>query len=225
MSDPGALALLGLAAWGVVVAVDLVSVPQALLARPLVAATMAGWLAGDVGAGLRVGVALELFALEVLPVGAARYPDYGPGAVAGAVVAAGASADRLGLGVATGLVLAVMGGWSLGWLRRENGEALRRRLAALAAGEAGAVRALQLGGLARDAVRGLALTLAGLAVALPLRHAAVPPAVLAALTAAAIGAGLVAAGAGALRSAGRGARFGWLVAGLGAGSLLMLAVR
>jgi mannose/fructose/N-acetylgalactosamine-specific phosphotransferase system component IIC len=59
-----AVALLVL--WGAVVGLDLVSVPQAMLSRPLVAGTVAGWLAGDLEAGLRVGVLLELFALDVL---------------------------------------------------------------------------------------------------------------------------------------------------------------
>ena len=45
---------------------------------------------GDVEAGLRVGVLLELFALDVLPVGAVRYPDYGPATVAAVALAAGA---------------------------------------------------------------------------------------------------------------------------------------
>ena len=43
--------------WGTLVALDLVSVPQAMIARPLVAGAVAGWLVGDVEAGLRVGVA------------------------------------------------------------------------------------------------------------------------------------------------------------------------
>ena len=37
---------------------------------------------GDPGSGLTAGIILELFALEVLPVGAVRYPDYGPASVA-----------------------------------------------------------------------------------------------------------------------------------------------
>ena len=58
--------------WGTVVALDLVSVPQALLSRPVVAGSVAGWIVGDPVAGLRVGVLLELFALDVLPIGAVR---------------------------------------------------------------------------------------------------------------------------------------------------------
>jgi mannose/fructose/N-acetylgalactosamine-specific phosphotransferase system component IIC len=75
--------------WGSLVGLDLVSVPQAMISRPLVAGTVAGWLAGDLEAGLRMGVLFELFALDVLPVGAVRYPDYGPATVVAAALAAG----------------------------------------------------------------------------------------------------------------------------------------
>jgi len=46
--DPTTLLLL--LAWGTVVALDLVSVPQAMYARPVVAGTVAGLIAGDVTA-------------------------------------------------------------------------------------------------------------------------------------------------------------------------------
>nr|MBA2626511.1 PTS sugar transporter subunit IIC [Gemmatimonadales bacterium] len=66
-----------LLAWATICGVDLVSMPQVMLSRPLVAASVAGWIVGDLEAGLRVGALLEMFALDVLPVGAVRYPDYG----------------------------------------------------------------------------------------------------------------------------------------------------
>lgn len=208
--------------WGTLVGLDLVSVPQAMISRPLVAGTVAGWLAGDMEAGLRVGVLLELFALDVLPIGAVRYPDYGPATVVAAALVAGAPWELgLGVGVGVALVLAVIGGWSLLLVRRWNVRAIQRRAAALAAGETGAIRLLQYGGLARDAARGAVLTAGGLIVAwggarwLPLdRQTAVG------LTLVAIGSALSAAAAGAVRSAGRGARLKWLVAGAAAGTLL-----
>ncbi|MGH7752488.1 MAG: PTS sugar transporter subunit IIC, partial [Gemmatimonadales bacterium] len=89
-------ALLG---WGVLVGLDLVSLPQAMIARPLVAAPVAGAILGDFDAGLTVGLALELFQLDVLPVGASRYPEYGPAAIAGAA-AAHLAPGVLGLGLA-----------------------------------------------------------------------------------------------------------------------------
>ena len=103
----GATELWLLLAWGTVVAVDLVSVPQALLARPLVAATVAGAIVGDLNAGLAVGLLLELFALDVLPVGASRYPDYGPGTVGAVLVVAHQPSPVLWIGAATGLAPSV----------------------------------------------------------------------------------------------------------------------
>ena len=79
---------------------------------------------------------LELFALDVLPVGAARYPDHGPATVAAVAAAAGAPWERLGSAGLLALLLAVLGGWSLQLLRQFNARAMHRRAAALAAGRA-----------------------------------------------------------------------------------------
>jgi PTS system mannose-specific IIC component len=222
MTELAPVSVVLLVAWGAIVALDLVSVPQAMLSRPLVAGAVAGWIAGDVEAGLRVGVVLELFALDVLPIGAVRYPDYGPATVVGVALAAGAPWE-LGLGVSVGLalVLAVLGGWSLQLVRRWNARAIQRRAAALAAGESGAIRRLQYAGLVRDGVRGALLTALGLLAAGALSRWAVPDRGTAVgLTLVAVGTGLAAAANGAVRSAGRGARLKWLVAGAAAGTLL-----
>ena len=208
--------------WGTVVALDLVSVPQAMLSRPLVAGTVAGWLVGDVEAGLRVGVVLELFALDVLPIGAVRYPDYGPATVAAVALAAGAPWELgLGLSVGLALVLAVLGGWSLQAVRRWNALSIQHRAAALAAGESRAIRRLQYAGLFRDAGRGALLTALGLVGAWALgRWAVLDRETAVGLTLVAIGAALSAVAGGAVRSAGRGARLRWLAAGVIAGTLL-----
>ena len=222
MTELAPHAALLLVVWGTLVALDLVSVPQAMISRPLVVGAVAGWLAGDVEAGLRVGVLLELFALDVLPIGAVRYPDYGPATVVGTALAVGAPWE-LGLGLSAGvaLVLAVVGGWSLLAVRRLNARAIQRRAAALAAGESRAIRMLQYGGLFRDAARGALLTIAGLLVAWAVaRWVTLDRQTAVGLTLIAIGSGLSAAAAGAVRSAGRGARLKWLAAGVGAGALL-----
>jgi PTS system mannose-specific IIC component len=213
---------LALILWGAITAVDLVSGPQAMLSRPLVAGLVAGLIAGDVEAGARIGVVMELFALDVLPIGAVRYPDYGPATVVAVALGAGAPWELgLGVSVALGLVLAVLGGWTLQLVRRLNARAIQHHAAALAAGESGAIRRLQYTGLARDAARGVLLTAAGLAVAWALARwvpADRPTAV--GLTLIAIGSGLAAAANGAIRSAGRGARLKWLAAGAVAGVVL-----
>jgi mannose/fructose/N-acetylgalactosamine-specific phosphotransferase system component IIC len=222
MTELSLSVILSLLVWGTLVGLDLVSVPQAMISRPLVAGTIAGWLVGDVEAGLRIGVLFELFALDVLPVGAVRYPDYGPATVAAVVLGAGAPWElSLGLSVALGLVLAVIGGWSLQIVRRWNARAIQRRAAALAAGESSAIRRLQYGALLRDAARGFILTLLGILTASAIkdmvrldRQTAV------ALTLVAIGSALAATVNGAARSSGRSVRLKWLLAGAGVGVLL-----
>lgn len=222
MMELSPFTLTALLLWGTIVGLDLVSVPQAMISRPLVAGTVAGWLVGDVEAGLRVGVLLELFALDVLPVGAVRYPDYGPATVAAVVLAAGTPwRMALGLAVAAGMVLAVTGGWSLLMVRRWNARAIQRRSAALAAGESSAIRRLQYGGLLRDALRGFVLTLLGLILVSAVKQTVhLDPQTALALTLVAIGSALAAAVNGAFRSSGRSSRLKWLVAGVATGIIL-----
>ena len=226
MSEFSPQVVIPLLLWGSLVALDLVSVPQAMISRPLVAGTVAGWLAGDVEAGLRVGVLFELFALDVMPVGAVRYPDYGPATVAATALASGAPWElELGVSAALGLVLALLGGWSLLVVRRWNARSIQRRAAALAAGESSAIRWLQYGGILRDACRGFILTLLGLVLASSITESLRldrPTAV--ALTLVAIGSALAAAAGGAFRSSGRGTRLKWLLAGLVAGTLIAVLV-
>jgi PTS system mannose-specific IIC component len=215
MTDLAPSGAILLVIWGTLVGLDLVSVPQAMIARPVVAGAVAGWLAGDVEAGLRVGVLFELFALDVLPVGAVRYPDYGPATVAATALAADSPWQfALGLGAALGLAIAVLGGFSLQLVRRANARAIQHHSAALAAGESGAIRRLQYSSLFRDATRGAGLTALGLAGAWILgRYAWLDRSTALGLTLVAVGCGLSAVIGGALRRAGRGPRLRWLGAG------------
>jgi PTS system mannose-specific IIC component len=219
--------LAALLVWGTLVGLDLVSVAQSMIARPVVAGAVAGMLLGDPAAGFRVGVLVELFALDVLPIGAARYPDYGPATVAATAVAAGSPWElSLGLAGTVGLLVSVVGGWSLQQLRRRNAEAVQRRTAALAAGESAAIRRLQYGGIARDAVRSALLTAVGLLAALSADRVLVLDRRTAiSLTLVLVGAGLAAALGGALRSAGRSRRRRWLAAGLVLGFALAVLLR
>jgi mannose/fructose/N-acetylgalactosamine-specific phosphotransferase system component IIC len=222
MTDLAPSSAILLVIWGTLVGLDLVSVPQAMIARPVVAGAVAGWLAGDVEAGLRVGVLFELFALDVLPVGAVRYPDYGPATVAATALAADSPWQfALGLSAALGLTIAVLGGFGLQLVRSANTRAIQHRSAALAAGESGAIRRLQYGSLLRDAMRSAGLTALGLACAWLLgRYAWLDRSTALGLTLVAVGCGLSAVIGGALRSAGRGPRLRWL----GAGALVGLIV-
>jgi PTS system mannose-specific IIC component len=222
MTDFSPHIVIPLLIWGSVVGLDLVSVPQAMISRPLVAGTVAGWLAGDVEAGLRMGVLFELFALDVLPAGAVRYPDYGPATVVASAFAAGTPWElSLGVSAALGLVLAVLGGWSLQVVRRWNARAIQRKTAALSAGESSAIRRLQYGGILRDAVRGFILTLLGLVLASTITDSVRIDRVTAvALTLVSIGSALSAGASAGFRSSGRGVRLKWLLGGLIAGTII-----
>ena len=68
------LAVLG----GGLLGMDAVSWPQVMVSRPLVSATVGGWLMGNPAAGMLVGAVLEVYALRHPPFGAAKYPDTGP---------------------------------------------------------------------------------------------------------------------------------------------------
>lgn len=213
--------LAALAAWGTLVGLDLVSVGQVMVARPFVAGTVAGLLLGDPVNGAIVGAALELFALDLLPVGGVRYPDYGPAAVAAAVTVAGAPGMlALGPAVGVGLIVAYAGEWAIQWTRWRNTRDVQRCRAALDGGDPRSLRGVQLRGILRDAVRALGVTLLGLALAVLARRwlpLDVRGVVLVGTVA--VGVALAVATVGALRLVGRGSGGAWLVAGLVIGGL------
>ncbi|MGH7533190.1 MAG: PTS sugar transporter subunit IIC [Gemmatimonadales bacterium] len=214
------LELLGLLAVGTVAGLDLASGPQVLLARPLVAGTLAGLCIGDPAAGLVVGSALELFALEVLPVGASRYPDHGPGTVGAVLAVSFAGTHQLWLGVTLGLVLAVVGGWSLRVLRRANARAVAGGSAALQALLPGILGQLHWAAFRRDLLRSFGLALLAVGAGWAAGHwTAAPLGWNGWLNATAMGAGAAAALNGALRNAGHGRRVAALGTGLLAGLL------
>ena len=220
--DPSTwLLLLG---WGVVVGLDLVSVPQAMLARPVVVGAVSGAILGDIDSGLRIGVLLELFALDVLPVGASWYPDYGPATVGAAAYAAFVPSWEAGLGVACaiGLVVGLLGGESLQWLRHRVVRDLNVRNGELAEGQIGTIRRLQYRSIVRDAIRSALLTALALGLAAAAaRWLSLDPRTAHTLTLVAVGCGLAAVIGGALRSAGRGARMRWFVAGAAVTALVL----
>ena len=226
MTELPITALASLLGWGVLVGLDLVSVPQGLLSRPLVAATLAGWIAGDMAAGMRAGAVLELFALDVLPVGASRYPEYGPAAVGAAVLSAGLpQAGGVGIAALLGLLVALPAGWTLEWLRHANARDVHRRTAAISAGSTRAILDLQWAGLARDAMRSLVVTAGALALAMALRDRLGPAVAFPALlTPVLVGTGAAAAISGAVRTAGGGRRLAWVGIGLACGMVTAVAL-
>jgi len=165
-AEVGAISLLG-----AVLGLDVVSFPQAMLSRPLVAATLTGALLGAPGPGLLLGATLECFALESLPFGASRYPEWGSSsAVGGALVSIpeARGAGALLVAVVVALACAWVGGWSMVQLRRLNASWARARHEAVAQGSRSAVIGLQLYGLTADLVRGGIMTAAGLLLGVPL---------------------------------------------------------
>lgn len=153
--------LLPIALLGAVFGLDVVSFPQSMISRPLVAATAAGAFTGHPAAGLLLGIVLELIALETLPVGASRYPEWGSASVVGGAIFSdltGTPAEGLTVAVLAALVSAALGGWSMVMLRRWNALWARRHLAALARGSQRTVVGLQVAGMTADLVRGLLLT-------------------------------------------------------------------
>ncbi len=156
---------------GGVLGLDVVTFPQAMLARPIVAATVAGAFAGNAIAGLSLGAILELIALETLPFGASRYPEWGSASVVGGAVYAaqpGAPSSALVAGVLASLLTAIVSGRSMVTLRRMNARRAARLQRSLDAGSSSAIVGLQIFGLTADLVRGLIVTLAGLIVFGPL---------------------------------------------------------
>jgi PTS system mannose-specific IIC component len=160
---------------GALVGFDTVSFPQAMLSRPIVAATLGGALTGSATLGVLCGVMLECFALETLPVGASRYPEWGSASLVGGAIFADTPSETAGalvIGVVVALSGAWLGGWSMVQLRTLNAKRARRRHDAVERGEWRVIRTLQVTGLAADFLRAAALTAVLLALALPLRDAA-----------------------------------------------------
>jgi PTS system mannose-specific IIC component len=166
--------LLPLALLGAVLGLDVVSFPQAMTSRPLVAATLAGTLAGSAASGLLAGAALEFIALETLPFGASRYPEWGSASVVGGALLASfaeAPGGALTAAVLAAIATAWVGGWTMIMLRRMNAGWARRRRGALEAGSRRTVIGLQLFGLTTDLIRGGALTFGALALLFPVTRA------------------------------------------------------
>jgi mannose/fructose/N-acetylgalactosamine-specific phosphotransferase system component IIC len=206
--------------WGTFVGLDLASAAQIMIARPFVAGTVAGMILGDPLAGGTVGMVLELFALDVLPVGVARYPDYGVGAVAAAAAAAGSpGALGTGLAVCVGLVVAYLGEIGIRLLRGANTRDVRRHREQLDAGRLQTVWSLHLRGLLRDLARSMALAVAVYLWPPVTRTGAVL------VTLVLIGASIGAATSGVLQAVGRHAVLRWFALGLVLGSLFVVIVQ
>lgn len=210
-------------AWATLAGLDLVSLLQALFSRPLVVGAGAGFLLGDVETGLRIGALLELFALDVVPVGSTRYPDFGA-ASAGAVLVGVGIGDSNGLGVAAGvgLALAVIGGATIPVTRRLNARVVRAHADRLSAGDPGAIRAVQWTCFGYDAIRSGLVAAAAIGLGWAIRQSGWTPSPSLGrnLTIVALAGAAWAVAHGAMASARSGPRWRWGAAGLAIGVLV-----
>ncbi|MFL5469736.1 MAG: PTS sugar transporter subunit IIC [Gemmatimonadaceae bacterium] len=170
------LEILPIALLGGLLGLDVVSFPQAMISRPLVAATLAGAFIGNPPAGLLIGVVLEMIALDTLPFGASRYPEWGSaGVVGGAVFAAQPSAlpGALPASVLAALLTASVSSWSMVVLRRTIASRLERTRDRIEEGSRAALLSLHLSGMSMDVLRGALVTTVGMLIFSPLVRAIV----------------------------------------------------
>lgn len=155
---------------GAILGADVVSFPQSMVSRPLVAATVSGALAGDAERGLLLGVVLEMVALGTLPFGASRYPDWGSASVVGGALYANVAqpdAGHLALAALATLIAAWLSGESMVALRHLNGRRARRARPRLDMGDHRMVESLQTRGFAADLFRAGVVTAIAIAVLQP----------------------------------------------------------
>lgn len=167
---------LPIALLGALLGLDVVSFPQAMVSRPIVAATLAGAFIGHAPAGLLIGVVLELIALDTLPFGASRYPEWGSaGVVGGALFAAQPPGmpGALPASMLAALLTASISGWSMVVLRRHIGTRLERTRDRIEAGSRDALLGLHLSGMTMDLLRAALVTTLGMVVFSPLVQAIV----------------------------------------------------
>ena len=167
---------LPIALLGALLGLDVVSFPQAMVSRPIVAATLAGAFIGHAPAGLLIGVVLELIALDTLPFGASRYPEWGSASVVGGALFAAQPTGMPGAlpaSMLAALLTASISGWSMVMLRRHIGTRLERTRDLIEAGSRDALLGLHLSGMTMDLLRGALVTTLGMVVFSPLVQALV----------------------------------------------------
>lgn len=159
--------------FGGAIGLDGTSFPQAMLSRPIIAGTLCGLAFGRPAEGLMLGAILEVFNLGILPIGAARYPESGPGAVAATAaylaVDAGQAPDLL-FAVLFGLAWERVAGVSVVQWRRWTGHLVD----VPGSPSPAQVERRQLWAMAVDYVRGAIVSLGGAALGVLLLRALVP---------------------------------------------------
>ena len=161
---------------GAVLGLDVVSFPQAMISRPIVAATLGGAFIGNPPAGLLIGVVLEMIALDTLPFGASRYPEWGSAGVVGGSLFASQHSGMPGAlpaSLLAALLTASISGWSMVMLRRLIASRLERARDQLEAGSRDALLSLHLSGMSLDLLRAALVTIVAMIIFAPLVKAIV----------------------------------------------------
>ena len=161
---------------GAVLGLDVVSFPQAMISRPIVAATLGGAFIGNPPAGLIIGVVLEMIALDTLPFGASRYPEWGSAGVVGGSLFASQHSGMPGAlpaSLLAALLTASISGWSMVMLRRLIASRLERTRDQLEAGSRDALLSLHLSGMSLDLLRAALVTIVAMIIFAPLVKAIV----------------------------------------------------
>jgi mannose/fructose/N-acetylgalactosamine-specific phosphotransferase system component IIC len=170
------LEALPIALLGALLGLDVVSFPQAMISRPIVAATLAGAFIGHPPAGLLIGVVLEMIALDTLPFGASRYPEWGSaGVVGGALFGAQppGAPGALPACLLAALLTASISGWSMVVLRRLIAIRLQQTRDRIEEGSRNALLSLHLSGMSMDLLRGGLVTITAMMIFAPLVRAIV----------------------------------------------------
>jgi len=170
------LETLPLAMLGALFGLDVVSFPQIMISRPIVAATAAGAFIGNSPAGLLIGVVLEMIALDTLPFGAARYPEWGSAGVVGGALFASQPAGMPGAlpaSVLAALLTASISGWSMVVLRRLIASRLEGLRDQLEEGSRRALLSFHLSGMTMDLLRAALVTTIAMLIFAPLVKAIV----------------------------------------------------
>jgi mannose/fructose/N-acetylgalactosamine-specific phosphotransferase system component IIC len=170
------LEALPIALLGALLGLDVVSFPQVMVSRPIVAATLAGSFVGNPPAGLLIGVVLEMIALDTLPFGASRYPEWGSAGVVGGALFAAQPAGMPGAlpaSMLATLLTASISGWSMVVLRRIIAARLERTRDRIEDGSRDALLSLHLSGMSMDLLRAGLVTLIAMMIFGPLVRAIV----------------------------------------------------
>lgn len=170
------LEALPIALLGALLGLDVVSFPQAMVSRPIVASTLAGAFIGNPPAGLLIGVVLEMIALDTLPFGASRYPEWGSAGVVGGALFAAQPATMPGALPAcllAALLTASISGWSMVVLRRLIASRLQRTRDRMEEGSRDALLSLHISGMSMDLLRGGLVTITAMMIFAPLVRAIV----------------------------------------------------